>query len=416
VAASLALGLVASAWLRAGSGKSVGSGTQGDWPQWRGPDRTDLSREAGLLREWPPSGPPRVWSASAIGAGYGSVAIRGNRVLVQGRRDNGVSAVFCLDRADGHTLWVRDLGQGLDHDRGAGPRSTPTIDEDQAYVLTENGDLARLRLDDGSVVWQKNILADFGGKNPHWLVSESPLVDGSRLVVTPGGPGAGIVALDKTTGATLWKSAELSDPAGYSSCVAADVGGVRTIVGLTAANGVGVRASDGKLMWSYPRVANRTANVATPIVHGDKVFYSSAYGTGCALLGLKPDGGLVRAEEIYFSREMMNHHGGVVLVGDYLYGFSNSILVCMEFASGNVRWKDRSVGKGSVTVADGHLYLFGERNIVGLAEATPEGYREKGRFEIADVGLPSWAHPVVCGGRLYIRNQGTLTCYDVRAR
>jgi outer membrane protein assembly factor BamB len=216
------------------------------------------------------------------------------------------------------------------------------------------------------------------------------------------------------TGKTIWTSGDLGDPAGYSSCIAVDVGGVRTIIGLTSLAGVGVRASDGKLMWSYPSVANRTANITTPIFHQNKVFYTSAYGTGCALLGLKTEGGEVKAQEIYFSKEMQNHHGGVVLVGSHLYGFSNAILTCMEFETGKAMWKDRSVGKGSLTFADGHLYLFSENNVVGLAEATPEGYKEKGRFTIEDQGRPSWAHPVVCEGKLYIRNQGVLACYDVR--
>jgi outer membrane protein assembly factor BamB len=197
--------------------------------------------------------------------------------------------------------------------------------------------------------------------------------------------------------------------------VAADVGGVRAIIGFTGRAAVGLRASDGKLMWRYETVANRTANIATPIFHDNKVFYSSAYGTGCALLGLTAQGGEVKAQEIYFNRDMQNHHGGLVLVNGYLYGFSNAILTCMEFATGKTVWRHRSVGKGTLTYADGHLYLLSEGNVVGLAEATPEGYKEKGRFNIADQGYPSWAHPVVCGGKLYIRNQGVLTSYNIKA-
>ena len=389
-----------------------------DWPQWHGPDRTNLSKETGLIKQWGPEGPRRLWSVSGLGAGYGTVSMKGNRIFVQGTQ-NQESVVFCLDRSNGKTVWSKALGPSLDHNRGRGPRATPTLEADRVYVLTENGDLACLKAADGSVIWSRNILADFKGQNPKWLISESPLIDGNRLIVTPGGesaPGqrAGIVALDKMTGKTIWTSAELGDPAAYSSCIAVDIGGVRTIIGLTSVAGVGVRASDGKLMWSYTPVANRTANVATPIFHQNKVFYTSAYGTGCALLGLKTEGGQVKAEEIYFSKEMQNHHGGVVLVGAHLYGFSNAILTCMEFETGKVMWKDRSVGKGSLTFADGHLYLFSENNVVGLAEATPEGYKEKGRFTVEDQGLPSWAHPVVCGGKLYIRNQGMLSCYDVR--
>ncbi len=236
------------------------------------------------------------------------------------------------------------------------------------------------------------------------------------LIVTPGGAEAGMVALDKMTGKDIWAAKELKDPAGYSSAIVADVQGVRTVMNLTARSGVGVRLSDGKLMWRYERVANGTANVATPVYSENKVFYTSDYGTGCALLELKAQNGAVQAQEAYFNREMMNHHGGVLLVKGNIYGFSNAILTCMDFATGKVAWKNRSVGKGSLTYADGKLFLFSENNVVGLAKASPEGYEELGRFEVADQGLPSWAHPVVCGGRLYIRNQGTLTCYDVRSK
>jgi hypothetical protein len=273
-----------------------------------------------------------------------------------------------------------------------------------------------LKAQDGTSVWQRNILRDFRGRNIQWLISESPLVDGNHVIVTPGGSGAGMVALDKMTGKTVWSSKELSDEAGYASVIAADVQGVRTLMTLTADAAVGVRASDGKLMWRYRQVANRTANITTPIFHDNKVFVSSAYDTGAALLQLTNQGGEVRAKEIYFTRNMQNHHGGLVLVNGYLYGFHNAILTCLEFATGKVVWRDRSVGKGSVSYADGHLYLQGEDNLVGLAEATPAGYREKGRFRIADEGLPTWSHPVVSGGRLYIRNQRILTSYDLRPR
>jgi outer membrane protein assembly factor BamB len=394
---------------------TVGAGLRGaDWPQWRGPDRTGLANETGLLKSWPAAGPAVVWSVSSLGEGYGSVSIKADRLFVQGVKGPD-SVVFCLNRADGKPVWMTPLGTKLGQDRGPGPRGTPTIDNDRAYALSENGDLACLKTRDGSVVWRRNILKDFGGRNPRWLISESPLVDGDRLIVTPGGEGASIVALDKMTGKTIWTTKELSDEAGYSSCVVADVQGVHSIVGFTGRAGVGVRAADGKLMWRYEPVSNRTANIATPVVYDNKVFYTSDYGTGCALLGLKAQGGEVKAEEIYFNREMMNHHGGVVLVNGYLYGFNNAILSCIEFATGKTVWRDRSVGKGTLTYADGNLYLLSENNVVGLAEATPAGYREKGRFPIADQGWPSWAHPVVCDGKFYIRNQGSLTCYDVKA-
>jgi outer membrane protein assembly factor BamB len=386
-----------------------------DWPQWQGPARNGLSTETGLLKQWPSAGPSVIWSVSSLGAGYGSVAVKGDRIFVQSSNGR-QSIVHSLNRADGRNVWSKALGPAGENDMGSGPRGTPTVDDERVYVLTESGDLACLKAEDGTAIWQRNILKDFGARNIQWLISESPLVDGNNVIVTPGGRGAGMVALNKMTGATVWTSKDLSDEAGYASPVVADVQGVRTIMTLTAEAGVGVRASDGKLMWHYERVANRTANITTPVFFDNKVFYSSAYDTGGALLALTAQNGEVKAQQVYFTRDMQNHHGGVVLVNGYLYGFNNSILTCLEFATGKLMWRDRSVGKGSLTYADGNLYIQGENNLVGLAEATPSGYREKGRFKIADQGLPSWAHPVIAGGVLYVRNQRTLTKYDVTAR
>jgi outer membrane protein assembly factor BamB len=298
--------------------------------------------------------------------------------------------------------------------QGAGPRGTPTVDGDRLYVLTENGDLACLTTA-GAILWQLNILKQFGGPQLQWLISESPLVDGPHVVVTPGGPGAGMVKLDKMTGKTVWMSKDLSDTAAYASIVAADVQGVRTYMTFTATAGVGVRASDGKLMFRYPKAANNVANVATPVYADNRVFFASGYGTGGGLLNLTVQNGEVVATEAYFTREMRNHHGGMVLVDGYLYGYNDLILTCLEFATGKMIWRDRSVGKGSVTYADGHLYIQSENNMVGLAEATSAGYREKGRLEIPDKGHMSWAHPVISDGRLYVRNQDTLLVYDIKA-
>jgi outer membrane protein assembly factor BamB len=385
-----------------------------DWPQWRGPSRSAISPETGLLRSWPAAGPPRAWSTSNLGAGFGSIAVSRDRIFVQGMR-NSQSVVSALNRADGTLVWARPIGRAGDNDRGPGPRGTPTVDGDRIYVLTENGDLASLRVQDGGIVWQRNILQEFGGRNIDWLISESPLIDGNNVIVSPGGRAAGMAALDKMTGKTVWVSKELSDRAGYSSPIVADVQGVRIIMTLTGEAGIGVRASDGKLMWRHPAVSNSTANIATPVFFDNKVFYSSDYGTGGALLALRAQNGEVRAQEVYFTRDMQNHHGGMVVVNGYLYGFHNAILTCLEFATGKVMWRNRSVGKGAVAYADGSLYLLSENNVVGLADASPAGYRETGRFRIPEQGWPSWAHPVVSGGRLYIRDQGILTAYNIRA-
>ncbi len=389
------------------------SGT--DWPQWRGPDRSGVSREGGLLNDWPAAGPRRIWQAANLGAGYGSVAVAGGRVYVQGGARNN-SVVTSLNRADGKVIWTQNIGRSNTNDRGPGPRGTPSVDGDRLYVLTENGDLACLSTKDGAIVWLRNILKEFNARNIGWLVSESPLIDGNLVFVTPGGRGAGLAALDKMSGKTVWTAKELSDEAGYASPIAATVHGVRTIMTLTSAAGVGVRASDGRLMWRYRRAANTTANTTTPVYSDNKVFYTSAYDTGGALLGLTAQGDVVKADEIYFTRDLQNHHGGVVLVDGYLYGFNNSILTCLEFATGKMMWRHRSVGKGSLVAADGKLFIVGEDLVVGLAEASPTGYREHGRFKIEDQGLPSWAHPAISDGRLYIRNQGILTSYDVRGK
>src|SRR6266513_244196 len=370
-----------------------------DWPQWQGPDRNGLSTETGLRKQWPAGGPPQLWTIATLGGGYGSIAVKGDQIFVQGAKDR-QSVVYVLSRTNGRGLWSKALGPAGSNDRGSGPRGTPTVDGDRMYVLTENGQLACLR--------------NFSGRQIPWLISESPLVDGNHVIVTPGGPRAGIVALDKLSGRTVWASDALSDEAGYASPIAADVQGVRVYMTLTSSAGVGVRASDGKVMWRIQTVANGTANVATPVFADNKVFYTSNYGTGAALLGLSAQDGAVKAQQIYFTRELQNHHGGVALVNGFLYGFHNSILVCLEFATGKVQWRDRSVGRGSITYADGNLYILSEDNVVGLAAASPAGYQERGRCKIADQGLPSWAHPVVSGGVLYIRNQGTLAAYDIR--
>ena len=393
----------------------VGIHAAADWPHWQGPDRNRISPETGLLQEWPPSGPRLIWTASGLGGGYGSMAVVGDRVYFQGARGAN-SVVIALNRADGKEVWSKSLGPietRMRTNQGAGPRGTPTVDGNRMYVLSENGDLVCLQTD-GTIVWQRNILKDFRGPQISWMISESPLVDGPHVVVSPGGPGAGLVKLDKMTGNTVWTSKELSDEAAYSSITAADIQGVRTYMTFTGSAGVGVRASDGKLMFRYPTAANRVANVATPVYSNNKVFFASGYGTGGGLLDLRVQNGEVSATEVYFTREMRNHHGGMVLVGDYLYGFNDLILTCLEFTTGKVMWRDRSVGKGSVTYADGHLYIQSENNVVGLAEASSAGYRETGRFEIPDKGAPSWAHPVISNGRLYVRNQDTVMAYDIR--
>lgn len=385
--------------------------TTGDWPQWRGPNRDGRSAETGLLTSWPPEGPRLVWKASGAGTGYSSMSTSEGRLYTVGAR-GGREYVHAFDVATGRKLWEVDNGAEFTNDHGNGPRSTPTIDGSRLYVLGASGDLTCLDKVSGTRIWSVNVLRTFGGRNPTWGLSESPLVAGNRVLVNAGGPNASIVALDKTSGRVLWRTQ--SDGAGYSSAVLQRVGDVEQAVFFTASRAIGVDVRDGRLLWEYPRVANRVANIATPVVYRNFVFLSSDYGTGAALLRLEPNGNRVTANEVYFTRAMRNHHSSSVLVDGTLYGFSSAILTALRFEDGTELWKHRSVGKGSLVHADGHLYLFSENGVVGLAEATPEGYREKGRFEIPRGALPTWAHPIISNGRLYLRDQDTIYAYDVK--
>lgn len=382
-----------------------------DWPQWRGANRDGKSSETGLLTEWPAGGPPLVWKAGGAGTGFSSMSVAAGRLYTVGAR-GGTEYIHAFDVATGKKLWEVANGKEYSNDRGNGPRGTPTIEGGRLYVLGASGDLTVLDAAKGTRVWSVNVLREFGGSNPRWGLSESPLVTGDRVLVNAGGPNASIVAFNKSDGKVIWKSQ--SDGAGYSSAVTQRVGGTEQAVFFTDRRAVGVDLKDGRLLWEYPRVANRVANIATPVVKDNFVFLSSDYGTGSALLKLDPTGGGVSATEVYFTQEMRNHHSSSILVADHLYGFSSAILTALRFADGATAWKDRSVGKGSMAFADGHLYLFSEGGVVGLAEASPAGYREKGRFSIQQAGLPTWAHPIIAGGRLYIRDQDTVYAYRVK--
>ena len=391
----------------------------GDWPQWRGPNRDGLCLETGLLDRWPQGGPPAVWRTAGLGIGYSNVAIADGRIFTMGSHGKD-EYVLAFDARTGNALWRTRNGKTYRNSHGDGPRGTPTVDGDLLYALGANGDLACLRVDSGRVRWNKNILQTFGASNINFGISESVLIDGNLLLCNPGGTGASLVALDKYTGDVVWKTGD--DRAAYSAPVAANVGGVRQIIFFTANGLVAARRDDGRILWRYGRVANEhAANVATPIVHDGYVFASSDYSAGCALLQLTSTGSTTTAREVYFNRKMRNHHDSCVLLDGYLYGYSGGVgtgvLTCMGFKTGRVAWKHRSVGKGSLVYADGHLYLRSEQGPVALAEATPEGYREKGRFDQPHRSDKSaWAYPVVAAGRLYLRDQNILLCYDVRGR
>jgi outer membrane protein assembly factor BamB len=384
-----------------------------DWPQWRGVERNGASPETGLLKSWPAGGPPLVWKTQGLGEGYSAFSISRGLLFTQGQRGD-QEFVLAIDVKTGKKAWETPTGQSYREKRGHGPRGTPTLDGDRLFAMAADGTLVCLEQRTGKKVWAVDLMKRFNTQIPHWAISESPLVDGDHLIVTPGGRGAAIVALDKKTGETIWKSQ--SDRAGYSSAVAFDLGGIHQMAILTGEAAVGLNLKNGELLWRYDKVSNRTANIATPIYRDGYVFVSTAYGTGCALLKLTPEGGSVKATEVYFNRDMMNHYSTSVLVGDYLYGFSNAILTAMKFATGEVVWKDRSVGKGSVTYAEGKLYVLGEDGVMGLVEATPAGYKEISRFEIKRGEFPTWTPPVISDGRMYLREQDNLYSFDIKAK
>jgi outer membrane protein assembly factor BamB len=339
----------------------------------------------------------------------------------------GDAVVWALDEKGGKELWVTRFGPAFQQPRWPqskeGPGCTPTVDGERLYVLGMGGELACLQVKDGKILWQLNLTRDFGGRVPEWSYRESPLVDGDKLICTPGGPNATIVALDKATGKTVWKSAmPAARGAAYASAIAIDAAGQRQYVQITAGALVGVAAADGKVLWTYDRAANRQGiNCTTPIYHDGHVFACSAYGAGGGLVKLVKDGDGVKAEEVYFTRRMENHHGGVILHDGCLYGAHGGLgggrLVCLDFKTGKVLWDERRSGKRSVAFADGRIYYRQEDGTMILFEPSPKQYLERGRFKQPDrTDKPAWAHPVVANGKLYIRDQDVLLCYDVKAK
>ncbi len=382
-----------------------------DWPQWRGINRDGKSAEKGLLRKWPEGGPKQLWKVGGLGEGYASFAVVKGKLYTVGQFGD-QERVLAFDVKDGKKLWQSEAGGSFRESRGHGPRGTPTIDGDKVYNLSADGTLVCLNLETGKKVWGYNILEKFGGSNIHWGISESPLIDGEKLIVMPGGKGASVVALNKRNGEVIWKSQ--SDRAGYSSAIAYDYAGSRKLAVLSGEGAMGLEMSNGELLWRYNKVSNRTANIATPIYSNGHVFVSSAYGTGCALIklpGSKDD----KMQEVYFNSDMQNHYNTSVHVGDYLYGASgNAAWIAMKWSTGEVAWKDRAVGKGMVLFADGLLFMQSEKGVLGLAEANPAAYKELSRFEIKIGNYPLWTQPVLSNGVLYVRDQDNLMAYQVK--
>ena len=396
-----------------------------DWPQWRGPHRDGVSQETGLLKEWPKQGPKLLWQVKETGSGYSTPSVVGQRLYLLG--NNGLENEFveALSVADGKRIWstrLGNVGQPDQQPKFPAARSTPTVEGQFLYALGSDGDLACVALDGGKVRWHKNIRTDFGGTPGIWAYSESPLLDGERVVCTPGGSEATLIALNKNTGELIWKCAVPGgDAAAYSSAIMVDAGGMKQYVQVLQTGLVGIEAKSGKFLWRYKRINSPyKANIPTPVARGDLI-YSAAAGVGGAVIKLKAREGAVDFDEVYFSPKLPTAIGGEVPVGILLFGTTGQALLCFEFNTGNIKWEDHALGTASLCYADGRLYLHGENGEVGLVDASADGYHEKGRFSPPDQPKrinemeKAWAYPVVANGHLHIRDHNQLWCYDVKA-
>lgn len=426
-----------------------------DWPQWQGKNRDAVSTETGLLQQWPAEGPALAWKVDGLGGGDSAPAIVDGKLYGMSARD-GKEIVWALSEDDGSEIWATAIGDEVKQDKSQskeGPGGTPTVDGERLYVIGMGGSLACLNVGDGSIVWQKNLEKDFGGQTPSWSYRESPLVDGEKLICTPGGKDITMLALNKMTGEVIWESqmpeespspeaSQSSDQnqggrrggssrgrrggggtAAYASAIAIDFEGGRQYVQFTSKALIGVDATDGKVLWTYEHPANAMGiSCTTPIFQDGLIFASSAYGAGGGAVRLeKSAGGGIEAEEVYFTPNMQNHHGGMIVVDDALYGANGGngggFLTCLDFQSGELLWRDRNAPKGSLAMADSRIYLRSEGGKVILIEPSRDGFVDRGSFEQPDrSSSPAWAHPVVANGKLYIRDQGLLFCYDVSAK
>ena len=384
----------------------------GDWPQWRGPNRDGVSTEKGLLDKWPEGGPELVWKAKGLGVGFSSVSVRDGMIYTMGDGKES-SHVFCLDAKNGKILWT-SKGVGKTGGNYKGTRCTPTLDGDRLYALGQFGDLVCLEASNGAEVWRRSLTEDFGGRSGGWNYTESPLVDGDKVMVTPGGKKGAVVALGTKNGKLAWQSKDFTDGAQYSSLIARDFGGRRQYIQLTGASVVGLDAKTGDTLWQAPR-KGRTATITTPVFHEGHLFVSSAYGVGCNGFKVTRNKAGFSAKQIYANKSISNHHGGCSRVGDYVYGSSGSTLACLELKTGKEMWRERSAGKGSIVVVDGKIILRAESGPIALVELNPKAYKEISRFDQPDRSrAKAWPHPVVSNGILYIRDQGILLAYDLR--
>jgi outer membrane protein assembly factor BamB len=405
---------------------------QSDWPQWLGSDRDNKSKETGLLQSWPEGGPKRAWRNDELGESFGAVSVVGGRIYLLGDLD--ACYLFALDEKEGKVLWKSKVGKGHIHGNKGwqGPRTTPTVDGDRIYVMSEEGDLVCLETSSGKEVWRKNMEKDLQGEHSPWFYCDSPIIDGKQIVVKPGGKKGAVAGLDKGSGEVLWRSVDFTDMPEHTSMLPVTIEGAKQYIVFTMESVAGI-GTDGKVLWHVKRPGS-VAICTTPVYKDGIVLVASSYndpkrpeGHGRATAFKVAKSGDGFKAELLYDADFANHHGGVILVGDYLYGTAdrkqgsdrgNADLKCMEFKTGKIVWEKESIGKGSITFADGNLILHSEKpkdGLVALVEATPEGYKEKGRFSQPDATKRNtWAYPVVANGRLYIRDNSGLSAYDIK--
>jgi len=395
-----------------------------DWPQWRGPDRNGISKETELLQSWPKDGPKLLWQVKDAGEGYSTPAVKGDRLYILGNKGMEEEYLQARDIKDGRILWTTRLGKVGPNQMANYPgcRSTPTVDGDLVYALGSDGDLVCVKAADGIETWRKSLRNDFAGEPGFWAYAESPLIDGDVLVCTPGGKEATLIALNKKNGAVIWKTQlPEGEKAAYASVIIIEFGGLKHYVQFLAKGVVGVDAKSGKFLWRYDKTAEgNLGNIPTPVADGGYVYSSTSKGGGGLVkLNVLKDG--VMAEQVYHSLvKLPNAIGGAIVHDHFLYGTNNVGLMCVEFTTGKQIWQEEGRSAGAVCYADGRLYVHLENGDMVLAAATPEAYRELGRFTPPDLPerpLPmvkAWTYPVVANGRLYVRDLGILWCYDVK--
>ena len=384
-----------------------------DWPQWRGPNRDGINPEKNLLDVWPAEGPKLAWKAGGVGVGYSSIATSAGVVYTLG--DLGDACYLIALDATGKHLWKARLGDAGGHRGYPGPRSTPTVSGGKVYALGQHADLVCFDIKTKKEVWRVNLQRDFGGRMMSgWRWSESPLVDGDKVIITPGGKDGAMVALNKDNGTIVWRCEDFKDSAGYSSVIVRKIGDVSQYLQLTGSSVAGIDAANGKLLWQAAR-RGKTAVVCTPIFHDGTMFVTSSYGVGCNGFKVSHAGGKFSAQQVYANKTLSTHHGGVIRVGDNVYGSSGSTIACLNLKTGKEQWRERSAGKGAIIVVGDKIILRSERGPVSLAKLSPEKYEEISRFDQPDrTRRKAWSHPVVSNGILYLKDQDTLFAYDLR--